>query len=428
MAELRVRHTAVVEGTVRVPGDKSISHRALILGALARGRTVIHNWLAAADCWSTRRCLAGMGVAITDGPDGEVQVEGGDPAEPEGVLDCGNSGTSMRLLLGVLAGRPGFAVLDGDASLRRRPMRRVTEPLRAMGARVDGRAGGDCVPLAVRGGQLHGVSWRPEVASAQVKSAILLAGLHAAGETAVIEPVPTRDHTERMLRAFGASVAIDGRRVSVRGGQSLTGRVVQVPGDLSAAAFLFAAAAIVPGGRVTVPAVGINPGRTGFLEALAVMGAGVHYDAPREVAGEPVADVTVTAPNALRGVSVGGDLIPRLIDEIPVLSVVAAFARDQTVIRDANDLRNKESDRLAVMARQLERMGAHVEELPDGLVVSGGGRLQGAEVGCAGDHRVAMALAVAGLGAEGETIIDGAESVAISFPEFERTLGDLVGA
>jgi 3-phosphoshikimate 1-carboxyvinyltransferase len=431
VAELRVRRSPGWQGTIAVPGDKSISHRALILGALAEGTTHIRNWLPAEDCWSTRRCLQALGVEVAETVGGEVVVAGGGPAalqEPEGILDCGNAGTAMRILLGVLAGLPLFAVVDGDGSLRSRPMRRVTEPLTRMGARVDGRRGGATAPIAIRGGGLHGITWRPEVASAQVKSAILLAGLLAEGETVVEEPAATRDHTERMLRGFGARVDVAGTRVAIAGGQRLTARDVDVPGDLSAAAFFLAAAAILPGSRVTVRGVGVNPGRTGFLEVLAAMGATVELARPREVTGEPVADVAVAAPSAgLRGVRIAGALVPRLVDEVPVLAVVAACARGETVIADAADLRTKESDRLSVMARQLGRLGADIEERPDGLRIVGGGALHGAEVDSAGDHRVAMALAVAGLAASGETVIGGSESVAISFPGFANRLAAFAG-
>ncbi len=432
MAELRVRPSGGWQGTLRVPGDKSISHRALMLGALAHGTTRVRNWLPAGDCWSTRRCLLALGVSIGEDPDGAVVVEGGGPEalrEPDGILDCGNAGTAMRLLLGIVAGLPHFAVLDGDSSLRRRPMRRVTEPLTRMGARVDGRQGGATAPLAVRGGGLQGIRWRPEVASAQVKSSILLAGLLAEGETVVEEPAATRDHTERMLRGFGARVQVEGTRVALAGGQRLAARDVDVPGDLSAAAFFLGAAAILPGSRVTVPAVGVNPGRTGFLDVLAEMGAEVVLAAQRDVAGEPVADVTVAAPASgrLRGVRVAGALVPRLVDEVPILAVVAACADGDTVVADAGDLRTKESDRLHETAVHLARMGAQIEERPDGLKIRGGGRLTGAEVDSAGDHRMAMALAVAGLAARGETVISGAESVAISFPEFTRALAAFTG-
>ena len=432
MAELRVRPSEGWQGTLRVPGDKSISHRALILGALAHGTTRVRNWLPAGDCWSTRRCLLALGAAIAEEPDGAVVVTGGGPQalrEPEGILDCGNAGTAMRLLLGVAAGLPHFTVLDGDASLRRRPMRRVTEPLARMGARVDGRQGGATAPLAVRGGGLRGIRWQPEVASAQVKSSILLAGLLADGETVVEEPAATRDHTERMLRGFGARLDVAGTRIALTGGQRLTGRQVDVPGDLSAAAFFLAAAAILPGSRVTVPAVGINPGRTGFLDVLAEMGAEVALTEQRDVTGEPVADVTVAAPagGRLRGVRVAGELVPRLVDEVPILAVVAACAQGDTVIADAADLRTKESDRLHETAVHLARMGAAIEERRDGLQIRGGARLVGAEVDSAGDHRMAMALAIAGLAARGETVIGGAESVGISFPEFPRALAAFAG-
>jgi 3-phosphoshikimate 1-carboxyvinyltransferase len=424
---LTVRRSPGFEGEVRVPGDKSITHRALILGALARGETRIRGASDAQDCRSTRRCIEALGVAVDDRPDGSLAVAGAGPdglREPGDVLDCGNSGTTMRMLLGVLAGRPFHAVLTGDGSLRSRPMARVAEPLRRMGATVDGRGGGGRAPLAIRGGRLRGLEWRPEVASAQVKSAILLAGLQADGVTAVVEPAPSRDHTERMLSGFGATLERDGPAVSIRGGQRLRAADVDVPGDLSSAAFFLAAAAIVPGARVVVRDVGVNPTRTGFLDVLAEMGVSVRRTRERVVCGEPVADLSAGFAGNLQAPSaVGGDRLPRLIDEVPVLAVLAALARGTTTIRDAVELRHKESDRLAAMARGLAALGADVEERPDGLVVHGGRRLRGARVDAAGDHRIAMALAVAGLAAEGETAVEGAESVAISVPGFAAEVG-----
>jgi 3-phosphoshikimate 1-carboxyvinyltransferase len=420
---LRVRRSPGFVGEMTVPGDKSITHRALILGALAEGETRVSGWLDAADCRSTWACLQALGVGVRqEGAD--LVVSGGGPealSEPPDVLDCGNSGTSMRLLLGLLAGLPGLAVLTGDASLRRRPMDRVAEPLRRLGARIDGRGGGRLAPVVVRGGGLRCASLRTPVASAQVKSAILLAGLQAEGRTEVEEPALSRDHTERMLEGFGARLSRSGLAVALEGGQRLRGCPVDVPGDISAAAFFLAAAAMVPGSRLTVRGVGVNPTRTGVLDVLEAMGAGVRLDGQRLAAGEPVADVTVTA-EPLHGVRIGGQLIPRLIDELPVLAVAAAVAAGPTEIRDAAELRVKESDRVATIAAGLRRLGASVEELPDGLRIEGSSRLRGAEVAAAADHRIAMAMAVAGLVADGETVIDGAEAVAISFPGFAEAL------
>lgn len=422
---VRLRPGVAFSGEMAVPGDKSITHRALLFGALADGETRIRGWLDAGDCRSTWRCLEALGVPIRQEGDALVVSGAGPEAwrEPSDVLDCGNSGTTMRLLLGALAGRPFFTVLTGDDSLRTRPMGRVAEPLRAMGAWVDGRDGGRRAPLAIRGGELRGIRWQSPVASAQVKSALLLAGLQAGGVTEILEPAPSRDHSERLLGAFGVRVRSDGESTSIEGGQRLLATDVQVPGDISAAAFFFVAAALVPGSCITVRGVGVNPTRTGVLDALSAMGAAVKVVPRGNWAGEPVADVTVASPpQGLSGVQIAGQDIPRVIDEIPVLAVAAALARGTTEIRDASELRVKESDRLAAIAAGLSRMGARVEELPDGLRIQGVERLRGALVDAQGDHRIAMALAVAALAAEGETVIAGADSVTISFPEFFRLL------
>ncbi len=419
---LRVRAARGFVGEVPVPGDKSISHRAVMLGALAHGTTRVTNFLAGDDCLSTVACLRALGVPVALA-DGTAVVEGraGELTEPADVLDCGNSGTTMRLLLGILAGRPLFAVLTGDSSLRRRPMGRVVAPLRTMGALLDGRAGGELAPLAVRGGFLRGARFRLPVASAQVKSALLLAGLAAEGRTEVEEPAPSRDHTERMLRHFGVAVEAEPGRAAVTGPARLLARDVEVPGDISAAVFFLVAGAVVPGSRVVVRGVGVNPTRAGALEVLAAMGARLRLLDERQIGGEPVADVEVES-SSLRGVSVGGSMVPRLIDEVPALAVAAACAEGVTEIRDAAELRVKESDRISAVAAQLRRLGVRVEELPDGLRIHGGGRLRGAEVEAGGDHRLAMALAVAGLVAEGETVVRGASCAAVSFPGFAAVL------
>ena len=409
-----------LRGTITVPGDKSISHRALLLGALAEGTTTVHNFLRSADCLSTASCLKALGVGI-EGLEGSgpVTVTGRGLqglAEPEDVLDAGNSGTTARLLLGILAGQPFTALLTGDASLRRRPMARVTAPLARMGAQILGRRDGSLLPLAVRGGRLRGGHFALPVASAQLKSALLLAGLNAEGETSITEPAPSRDHTERMLAAWGVPLRRAGSSVILPAGPRLRAQTVSVPGDISAAAFFLVAAAILPGSQVTIKGVGVNSTRTGVLDVLARMGAPVSLTNRHEESGEPLADITVAAA-PLQGVEIAGPLIPRLIDEIPALAVAACYAQGETVIRDAAELRVKESDRLAALARELGALGADIRELPDGLIIRGR-PLHGGEVKSHGDHRLAMALAVAALAARGPVTIAGADCVSISFPTF----------
>lgn len=409
-------------GTLAVPGDKSISHRALLFGALAEGETTIAGFLASEDTHATAGCLRAMGVEIVEGE--LVRVTGvglhGFRA-PEHDLWTGNSGTTTRLLMGVLAGQPFTATLAGDASLSRRPMDRVAIPLRLMGAQVAGQGARCTPPVTVHGGQLHGIAYTSPVASAQVKSAILLAGLQAEGLTEVTEPQKSRDHTERMLRGFGVEVEEDGLTVRVRGGQRLRGQAVMVPGDISSAAFFLVAGAIVPGAEVTVRGVGINPTRSGMLDVLYAMGADLTLTHARVEGGEPVADLTVRH-GALRGTEIGGPLIPRLIDELPVLAVAAAFAGGTTVIRDARELRVKESDRVETVSRFLRDMGAEVEEREDGMIIHGGQPLHGATVESHGDHRVGMSAAVAALAAGVECTIHGAETIATSFPNFTDLL------
>jgi len=422
-----------LSGRVRVPGDKSVSHRLAMLAALADGESEIEGFLEAADCLSTLACLSKLGVrARLEG--GRLRVLGRGLRgleEPGDVLDAGNSGTTMRLLAGILAGQPFFSVLTGDDSLRRRPMDRIVRPLGAMGAHIMGRAGDRFAPLAIRGGNLRATCYRSPVASAQVKSAVLLAGLYADGPTTVVEPAPSRDHTERLLRGLGVSVET---WVDAEGG--FAARVIppaklppiraRVPGDFSSAAFWVAAAVIHPNAQVTIDGVGLNPTRTGFLDVLKMMGAEVGAEVTGEAAGEPVGIITARSSH-LKPAEVGGRLIPRLIDELPLVALVACFADGITVIRDAAELRVKESDRLAGVAEGLSRLGVEVRELPDGLVITGPARLAAAELDARGDHRLAMAWAIAGLTAAGETRIVGAESVAVSYPAFWETLVQLAG-
>ncbi len=431
---MRVLVTPVkrLAGALEVPGDKSISHRAALFGALAEGRTEITGFLEGEDCLNTLKAIRALGAGVTRKGPGHYLVDGAGLtglAEPEDVIDCGNSGTTARLLLGVLAGQPFWTVLTGDDSLRRRPMGRVAEPLRRMGATVVGRDGGKRLPLAVGGTRpLRAMGYASPVASAQVKTALLLAGLWADGPVTVEEPALSRDHTERMLASFGAHLTRSPHRVTITPGGRLSGQPVAVPGDISSAAFFLVAGAMLPEASVTVRNVGVNPTRTGALDVLRAMGARITQEPEGGVtgAGEPAADFNVSA-GALKGVEVGGELIPRLIDEIPVLAVAACLAQGVTVIRDAAELRVKESDRIAAVAAQLGRMGADLAERPDGLEIRGGRRLRGAVVQSGGDHRIAMALIVAGLAADGKTLVEDTECIATSFPGFLPALNGLAG-
>jgi len=402
-----------------------------MLGAIAHGETTIEGLLLGEDPRSTAKCFSLLGASVSELNAELVTVKGvgiGELQEPVEVLDAGNSGTTMRLMLGILASHPGrFYAVTGDSSLRSRPMSRVIKPLQQMGAQIWGRKGNSLAPLAILGQQLKGIHYHSPIASAQVKSCILLAGLMASGETTVTEPALSRDHSERMLRAFGAKLTVDPETcsVTVRGQAQLQGQKVIVPGDISSAAFWLVAGAIVPGSELVVENVGVNPTRTGILEALEMMGADIQLQNQREAAGEPVADILVRYSSELRGCTIAGDLIPRLIDEIPILAVAAAFANGTTIIRDAAELRVKESDRLAVTAAELNRMGAKITELPDGLEITGGTPLTGADVDSYTDHRIAMSLAIAALNAKGVTNIQRAEAAAISYPDFTATLQQL---
>ncbi|MGH7351906.1 MAG: 3-phosphoshikimate 1-carboxyvinyltransferase [Candidatus Methylomirabilales bacterium] len=410
-----------------VPGDKSISHRAIILGSLAEGVTEVSGCLRSEDCQRTLGAFRALGVEAEGWEGDMLRIYGKGLRglrEAADTLNCGNSGTTIRLLAGVLAGQPFLSLLTGDASLRRRPMDRIIHPLTQMGAEIWGRARDTLPPLAVRGGSLHGVTYRCPVPSAQVKSAILLAGLFAEGPTTVIEPAASRDHTERMLTAYGQRVERSEQEVTLIPAGTLQATPISVPGDFSSTAFLLVAGLILPDSDLTIEGVGVNPTRTGLLDVLQAMGAKVQVFPVDEETGEPRAHLRVRA-SRLQGVSIGGDLIPRLIDEIPVLAVAAACAEGKTVIRDAAELRVKESDRIRTIAAELSRMGVRTEELPDGLIIHGGRRLQGARCEGHGDHRVAMALTVAGLQAEGQTIVRDTACIRTSFPGFVETLEHL---
>jgi 3-phosphoshikimate 1-carboxyvinyltransferase len=443
MKALTISAGRALSGSLTVPGDKSISHRTLLLGALASGTTRATGFLPSADCLSSLACLAELGIRVERPTETSIIVHGvgmGGLAEPARILDCGNSGTTMRLLSGILAGQPFLSVVAGDESLHRRPMARIAEPLRRMGAIVLGRQGGNLPPLAIVGGRLHALDYRLPVASAQVKSCLLLAGLFADGPTTLQEPSASRDHTERMLRAMGiqliSSAWPDGipspptpGPVDIRLEQPkapLQALDLAIPGDISSAAFFMIAAAIAPRSSLQIQNVGVNPTRTGILDVLTAMGAHFSVVNPRLAGGEPVADLLVRTSD-LRAVDVGGSLIPRLLDELPVIAVAATQAHGVTTVRDAAELRVKESDRISALVVELRKLGALIDELPDGFVVQGPTPLHGSVVDAHGDHRLAMSLAVAALVAHGETTILGADSIPVSYPGFERTLAERRG-
>lgn len=413
-----------VRGELAIPGDKSISHRSIMLGALAQGTSRITNFLRGEDNFSTMKAFRAMGVPIED--DGQTIVVHGvglhGLQEPGDVLDCGNSGTTIRLMTGLLAGQGFFSVLTGDQYLRKRPMKRVVEPLARMGAKIAGRGGGTLAPLAITGASLSGIDYQSPIASAQVKSALMLAGLYASGETRVTEPSLSRDHSERMFQFFGADLDRSSHGVTVRGGRELQGQEICVPGDISSAAFFLVAALIVPGSELLIRNVGVNPTRTGVIDILQAMGGDITLQDQREVSGEPVADLLVRS-SRLKGIEIGGDVVPRAIDEFPAISVAAAVAEGVTVIRDAKELRVKETDRIAAMASNLRAVGAgQIDETEDGMVIQGVESLAGGTVTSCGDHRIAMSLSVAALVCKNEVSIDDVACVATSFPGFYELL------
>lgn len=412
-----VRPASALSGTIKVPADKSIAHRTALLAALADGTSTVYNYPASADPQSTLSCLRQLGVAIKD-EHGVLTIEGkglhGLQA-PTAPLDCGNAGTLMRLISGILAGQPFDSVLTGDASLSSRPMGRIANPLHDMGAMLELTEGH--APIHIKGGHsLQGIEYRLPVPSAQVKSCVLLAGLFAEGETTVIETLPSRDHTERML-GLNVFEMGDERYLTVQGGHRIDARTWDVPRDFSAAAFFLVAGSIMAEGELFLPGVGLNPTRSALLDVLKVMGADISLEYEREHAGEPLADITIR-PTTLHGITVNGALIPNLIDEIPVLAVAATQAEGRTEIRDAAELRVKETDRIDAMVKNLRALGVEVEEFEDGLAIEGPQKLKGATVEAYEDHRIAMAMGIAGLIASGETVIDGAEWAQVSFPDF----------
>lgn len=430
MSDLRISGRSGLKGVIGVPGDKSISHRSIILGSLACGKTCVRGFLESTDCLNTLKAFRMMGVDIKRLAAEEIEITGAGLSglsEPADIIDIGNSGTGIRLISGVLAGQPFYSVITGDESVRSRPMKRVVEPLKDMGALVHGRAGGDRAPLTVLGGELWAIDHKPPVASAQVKSSILLAGLFADGRTTVTEPTPSRNHTELMLKAFGADVKTEGTAVSVAGRPRLEAREISVPGDISSAAYWLTAALIVPNSEITVKNVGINPTRTGILDVLGSMGADISIENIREDAGEPAADITART-SELKGTEISGDMVPRLIDEIPIIAVAAAKASGDTVISGAGELRLKETDRIAAVAVELAKFGVSIEETSDGMIIHGGSGFIGTECSSHGDHRVAMSSAVAALAAQGETVIRDTSCIETSYPQFAQTLDLLCGS
>lgn len=423
---MKLKPVKYLRGELTVPGDKSISHRSVMLGSLAKGTTEIHNFLEGADCLSTISCFRSMGIEISR-EGGLVRVFGkglhglSAPSDP---LCCGNSGTTMRLLSGILAPQPFEAVLTGDASIQKRPMRRIIEPLSQMGADIQSVKGNDCAPLHICGRPLSGISWHSKVASAQVKSAILLAGLYADGETSVTEPQRSRNHTELMLKHFGANVRSYGTRVTISPAAELFGSRITVPGDISSAVYFVAAGLILPGSEILIKNVGINPTRAGLLKVCEAMGANIRLLNPSYDTAEPTADLLVTSCG-LKAAVIEGDIIPTMIDELPTVAMMACFAGGTTVIRDAAELKVKESNRIAIMAENLRAMGADIMETEDGMVIHGGRPLHGAVIDPHDDHRIAMTFAVAALAAEGETELLDADCVRISYPGFYDDLNRL---
>lgn len=416
-----------LEGQVKVPGDKSISHRAVMFGSIASGDTRIENFLPGEDCLSTISCFRQLGVEIVqNGSDVRVKGKGtGGLSQPQGTLYVGNSGTTIRLMMGILSGLPLKSTLEGDESIARRPMTRVTLPLGKMGASITGRNNGEFTPLTVEGQKLNGITYELPVASAQVKSAILLAGLQAEGETVVVEPVKTRDHTERMIKQFGGQVERKENAVKVTGGQMLKGTDIIVPGDISSAAFFLVAAAVVPGSDIVLRNVGLNPTRTGIIDVLRAMGSDFVIEPYEGESAEPAGDIRMKH-SELRGTIIEGDLIPRLIDEIPVIALLATQAEGKTVIKDAGELKVKETNRIDTVVNELKKLGADIEATDDGMIIQGNQSLDGGTVSAHGDHRIGMMLSIAALLCKREVILEQSEAVAVSYPGFFDDLYSLL--
>jgi 3-phosphoshikimate 1-carboxyvinyltransferase len=424
---ISLKRVKKLRGSITPPPDKSISHRAIMLASIADGKSIVRNFLRAEDTMSTLNAFRKLGVKIED--KGKKIIIGGKGIhglkEPADIIDCGNSGTTARLMSGILAGNPFFSALTGDDSLRQRPMARVINPLKEMGAEISARNGDKYLPMAIKGRKLKAIKYAMPVASAQVKSALLLAGLYADGETEISEPIKSRDHTERMLPSYGAKIKIEGFKIKIKGGQELKARNIDVPGDFSSAAFFIAAALLISDSYITIKGVGINPTRTGLLDVLEAMGADIKLTGIRDVSGEPVADIYCKTAGSLRAVKIGRELMPSLIDEFPILCVLGTQADGVMEISGAEELRFKESDRIKAMAEGLRKMGVEVKEFKDGLSIKGSANLKGASINSYGDHRIAMAFSIAALIAKGKTTINGISSVNISFPGFFEMLKKL---
>lgn len=415
-------------GQINVPGDKSISHRSVMFGAIAEGKTTVSNFLLGEDCFSTISCFKALGVNIETEDPNKIVIYGKGLEgliEPQEILDVGNSGTTIRLMMGILSGRPFFSVLKGDQSIGKRPMTRVTKPLTQMGAVIDGREQGAFTPLSVRGGNLKGIEYTLPVASAQVKSSILFAGLQAEGSTTVYEPSKTRDHTERMIRQFGGEVTSDGLSVTVKGGQSLHGTDVHVPGDISSAAFFLVAGAIIPDSEIILKNVGLNPTRTGIIKVMKAMGADLEIINEQQDLFEPVGDLVIRS-SSLKGIVIEGDIIPKLIDEIPIIALLATQAEGTTIIRDAQELKVKETNRIDTVVGELLKLGARIEATDDGMIIHGKSSLQGGVVNSHGDHRIGMMLAIAALLSKQNVFLENPEAIAISYPKFFSHLDSLL--
>lgn len=421
--DIKINAKKTIKGSIHVPGDKSISHRSVMLGAIAKGITEIEGFLMGEDCLSTISCFKKMGIEIEVTPQ-KVIVKGNGMKglkEPESILDVGNSGTTIRLIMGILSAQNFTSVITGDSSIQKRPMDRVATPLKEMGAKISGRDNTVLAPLTIEGSPLKAIAYTLPVASAQVKSSIILGGIYAEGKTVITEPSLTRDHTEIMLSSFGGSISRKGNQITVNPAPELTGQKISVPGDISSAAYFIAAASILEGSDVIINNVGVNPTRTGIIKALKEMGADICLLNQRNLSGEAVADIKVKAA-ALRGITLSGDIIPLMIDEIPVFAVAALFAEGKTIIKDAQELKVKESNRIAAMVTELKKMGANIVETSDGMIIEGGFNLKGASMESYNDHRIAMSLAIAALKAEGSSIIKNGGCTNISFPDFYSIL------
>jgi len=428
--ELVLEKISKLKGNITVPGDKSISHRSLILGSIAQGETRIYNFSNSLDCLKTKECMQTLGAEINLSKNNSIKIKGKGLyglQEPKDILDVGNSGTTIRLLTGLLSGQNFYSVLCGDASIRKRPMKRVVGPLRLMGADIWGRKDGQFAPLSVRGNKLNPLQYTLPVASAQVKSALLLAGLYTTGETIIKEPLPTRDHTERMLKIMQADIKISSPEIKVIGGKELRGTDIFIPGDISSAAYFILAASILKGSQIIIKHVGFNPTRIGIIEILKKMGTKIDILNYQIKSNEPQADLRIEY-SKLKGVEIKKENVPFLIDELPLIAVVATQAQGKTVISGARELRVKETDRIKAIVSELKKMGADIEEREDGFAVNGPTRLQGAVCESYNDHRIAMSLAVAALLAEGKTVIKTSECIDISFPGFENTLQKLINS